>query len=770
MTQTDYEPDLSFVILHDDNLTMLLNGEPSYPVALPKSISKKKKRDDRIRIVKKKIFEGCNEMYYLDYVSEENVTKLTKEVVNVLYERANMAAAAAAKDEGEEEAEEEESSGTARANKALELAMHTCEEIFIDDFGRPFAVMKMLDGHVEVHPMDESKFKNWISGLYYSIYDKLLNDEDLKKIIRILMSKADFGGNIPRRKLDLRVRGYNERQYLNSDDDGGNNNNSDNSVSSGSSVGSFGDSLEDFDAIYYDLTNKKWEAIKITAEGWEIDKHPPFLFRRYGAELPQVYPDRNYEPDTLDQFLELWNIKQDENKEKQELLIKVDTITDFWPNTTPKPGIILPSAQGSAKTTAFELRRDLSDPNTALTMSIPKDDNQFKQALAHNYLSFFDNVSDITDSQSDIMCRGITGSGDFKRKLFENDEDVIYSYRRRIGLNGISNVITKPDLLERGLYVEFGQIPKEQRELLRIIRRRHLALKPKVLAFCLDVISEVMAERKKWKGIDEDYFGMKDLIKKNGGLPRMADWSILGEQVAAVIARKEGKPYTPGTFLRAFDENIKILNTEALKASLVAEGLIAFMTNRAVLDNKTEWEGSPTMLLADLNSSIAVNSESIKINTRAKAWPQDPSVLGKDLAKITPNLRPLGIEIETKKTNQNTHYRITILPPLLPLLPPSNPQREEKGGESGGSGSKYENLGGEIIQNIVNMAMSDGNGGSKGYFTWNEAKTVLMCLPVQDPLHCDENQADKTLQALKEEGKIIEFELDKYKPSGDLAL
>jgi hypothetical protein len=107
--EDDFDGTLSFVTLLDNNLTMLINGEHRYPVALPRSISKKKKRDDRIRIVKKKIFEGCNEMYYLDYVSEENVTKLTKEVVNVLYERANMAAAAAAKDEGEEE----ESSGTA---------------------------------------------------------------------------------------------------------------------------------------------------------------------------------------------------------------------------------------------------------------------------------------------------------------------------------------------------------------------------------------------------------------------------------------------------------------------------------------------------------------------------------------------------------------------------------------------------------------------------------------------------------------------------------
>ena len=124
----------------------------------------------------------------------------------------------------------------------------------------------------------------------------MLNDDDLKKIVRILTARAEFDGNIPRRSLDIRVRGYNEAQYNKN-----NNNDDNNGVDSVSCVGSFGELVEDFDAIYYDLTNKKWEAIKITPEGWEIDRHPPFLFRRFGGEAPQAYPDRNYEPDVLDE-------------------------------------------------------------------------------------------------------------------------------------------------------------------------------------------------------------------------------------------------------------------------------------------------------------------------------------------------------------------------------------------------------------------------------------------------------------------------------------
>lgn len=85
-----------------------------------------------------------------------------------------------------------------------------------------------------------------------------------------------------------------------------------------------------------------------------------------------------------------------------------------------------------------------------------------------------------------------------------------------------------------------------------------------------------MAERQKWKGVDEDYFGMESLIMENAGLPRMADWAILAEQVSAVIAKKEGgdKPYTPGQFLKAFDKNLEILNVEALKCIKLCQAFI----------------------------------------------------------------------------------------------------------------------------------------------------------------------------------------------------
>jgi hypothetical protein len=85
-------------------------------------------------------------------------------------------------------------------------------------------------------------------------------------------------------------------------------------------------------------------------------------------------------------------------------------------------------------------------------------------------------------------------------------------------------------------------------------------------------------------------------------------------------------------------------------------------------DSYPHWEGSPTMLLAELNNFIASNSESVKISTKTKPWPQDPAVLGKELARITSNLRALGIIVDSKRTEKNVQYKITKLP-TFPTFP-----------------------------------------------------------------------------------------------------
>jgi hypothetical protein len=562
-----------------------------------------------------------------------------------------------------------------KALTALDIADANSQEVFLDEFGEAFAAMNVED-HIEIHPMEEDRFKNWISGLFYKEENDLLNEQDLTKIIRILKAKAEFDPSIPRRRLDVRVRGFDSNTYNNYNDQG-------------DKADDDEDDIENFTEIYYDLTNRHWQAVRLTPQGWTIENNPPILFRRYGAEKPQCYPaDPNTAPpDILEKFVALLNLKK-EKEDEQKMLLKVDVVSQYWPNVIPKPILMMLQVQGSAKTTMAELVKDAVDPSAAKTASLPKEAINLKQFLAHNYCAFFDNVSSINDEQADILCRAVTGAGDMKRKLYENNEDVIYRYRRIISLNGITNPTTRGDVLQRGLIIDPAKIEKKDRKLLRAIRRQYRKLKPQLLSFCFDVIVEVMKERQKWRGIDEDLFGLGQLIaEKVGGPPRMADYAVLGEQIAAKIAEKEGKPYEPGSFLKAFEENVESLNTEALKESLVAEALIAFMTDLEVtkkkigIDGRAFWDGSPTQLLAELEEFIAIH-EDVKINTTKKPWPQNPSQLGTAIQEISENLARIDIVIDRHRTKDNVQYNISKM--AVPPTPPTPPTPGQKSSSNDG--------------------------------------------------------------------------------------
>jgi hypothetical protein len=70
----------------------------------------------------------------------------------------------------------------------------------------------------------------------------------------------------------------------------------------------------------------------------------------------------------------------------------------------------------------------------------------------------------------------------------------------------------------------------------------------------------------------------------------------------------------------------------------------------------------------------------------------------------------------------------------------------------------------ETLPEIIHNCMLDEKGNNQGYFTIDRWKTRLMLLPRQHPLHGDEDQAEQTLYALVEEGRVTEFEPRRFKP------
>jgi len=468
--------------------------------------------------------------------------------------------------QGIENNQEDEEKKEGQKDKLVSLALESAE-LFHDQFDNPFAHIKIEKSTGKrIEHIEGKFFKIWLGYLYYKQIGRVSSSEAIRSAINTLSGQARFKGG--KYILHNRVAWHEE-------------------------------------AIWYDLCDENWQAIKITSNGWEIVKDPPILFRRYSHQSPQVIPEeKNGDIEKLKKYI---NISENDSW----ILTKVWLVHALIPDS-PHPIPVNYGDHGTGKSIKEKLSRRLVDPSELEVMDFPSKKDELIQTLAHHWFLPFDNVSQISDQISDSLCRAITGSGSSKRELYSNDEDVVYKFKRCISLNGINIVAQKPDLLDRCLLIELQRIPKENRctekELLEAFEKD----RPNIFGGMLDALSHAMSLVKK---INIKY------------KPRMADFAEWGEAIAQAMG------YDENVFLKAYFRNIKSQYAEAIEAHLIGQTIVKLM------EDKIEWTGNSTELLNELNK-IATDS---KINITDKAWPKAPNVLTRRINEIKTNLSEIGI-------------------------------------------------------------------------------------------------------------------------------
>ena len=320
----------------------------------------------------------------------------------------------------------------------------------------------------------------------------------------------------------------------------------------------------------------------------------------------------------------------------------------FFPKI-PKAISMTRGEQGTAKTTGQGLVKMLVDPCTAKLLGVPESRNELIQILSHNYVAYFDNVTFLKDWIVDELCRAVTGSGNQKRRLFTDDEDVVANFMRGIGINGINLGSARPDLIDRGLIHDFEPITDEERKLEQDIWAKFEQLRPQVLAYIFDTLVKVLE------------------LKKNGGiklarLPRMADFALHCEMISRCMDNPDN------AFINAFAKNIQVQTIESIASEPVAIVIIELMKDR------TYWGGAPTKLYSEVQD-IAYK---IGINTIDKSWPKAPNALSRRVNVIKTSLRKAGIDI--KSINEDSHKNVvTIQITKISPQSPQSPQNEKEG-------------------------------------------------------------------------------------------
>jgi hypothetical protein len=360
--------------------------------------------------------------------------------------------------------------------------------------------------------------------------------------------------------------------------------------------------------VLIDLGDPEWRVIEVTPSGWRILDSSPVRFRRSEHMRPLPEPARDGKIDDLKPFVNL--------DEDDFLLFVCWMVAALYPSG-PYMVLALGGESGSGKTTCAIVARSFVDPNEEPLRSPPRTEEDIAIAARHGRVIGFNNLSGIPPWLSDALCRITEGTGLCRRKLYEDDEETLFSAERPAIITAIEEIVTQDDLKRRSLIFQLAYIKDV---LGREDFRPQLAAKsPTIFGALLDILAGALARRPAIAG----------------PLPLMAVFARLSEAASQAMGNE------PGHFLRVYEEKRQAASEEILASSVLAETLRAWHKTLP----EEGWEDSCQALL-DRLSELA--PEDLKKSKKAK-WPKSPRGLSAALRRLLPSFRMVGIIIEFRK-------------------------------------------------------------------------------------------------------------------------
>ena len=436
-------------------------------------------------------------------------------------------------------------------------------ELFHTPSGAGFADLD-INLHRETWPIRAKGFRRWIARRFFEETGGAPSSEALQSALNVIEAKAHF--DAPERQVHIRVGGLDARLYL-------------------------------------DLGDEAWRAVEIDANGWRVIDKPPVRFRRASGMKPLPIPVAGGSIETLRSFL---NVQTD-----ADFVLVVAWALACLRNRGPYPVIVLSGEQGSAKSTFSAILRALLDPNTAPLRALPREDRDLFIAASNGHVLAFDNVSGLPAWISDTLCRLATGGGFAVRQLYSDQDEVLFDAARPVILNGIEDIVIRPDLADRAVFLTLEPIPEERRRPEQELWAAFEAERPRLLGVLLDAVAKGLAELPRTK------------LER---LPRMADFALWATACETAL-------WDSGTFWSAYCGN----RADAVEGVIDADPIAAAV--RALMAARTEWTGTASDLLGAL---AEMSDERV---AKAKTWPDSPRALAGRLRRAATFLRKIGVDI-----------------------------------------------------------------------------------------------------------------------------
>ena len=363
------------------------------------------------------------------------------------------------------------------------------------------------------------------------------------------------------------------------------------------------------DGIEIDLMDEHFQTVVITASGvWVRNTAINFFARPAEAlALPVPVLDITAEIGLLRSYINV-------NGVAFYLLVAYITFTIVSPKIDRSKYVflVLRGAQGTGKTFASKVIKNLIDPSSIDAQTLPNAARDLGIMLQACHLALVDNVRDLSPQMSDLLCMASTGGVTVQRKLYTDEELKSLKLHGAILFNGIHPFMGQSDFSDRTVCIELAPIGSEVRrsdsELLHALE----ADQPRILGALYKLIQQVL----------------KVLPDVRADVPtRMVEfcrWLAAVEQVMQL-------------------ERSSLQN--AYKATLVDSQLESLMDNplAAVLlqfaEKQEIWSGTPTELYQELSNTASFSHQ------RSRAWPSSAASMSKRLHGLQGPLLSQGVEI-----------------------------------------------------------------------------------------------------------------------------
>jgi len=470
-----------------------------------------------------------------------------------------------------------------QATTLVELASDA--NLFHNPGGDAFATVP-VGNHHETLRVSSRAFRRWLSRQFYKQKNRAPGGSAVQDALGVLEGKAVFEGE--ERHVYVRV-----------------------ASASG--------------AIYLDLVQEDWQAVEITSDSWRVvASHAVpvrFIRRRGMLSLPTPVGGG-----AISSLRSLVNLRDD----NAWILFIAWLVAAFRPSG-PYPVLAVNGEHGSAKSTLCRIARSVIDPNIAPLRRPPRQDRDLMIAATNSWLVAFDNLSGIAPSLSDSLCALATGGGFATRELYSDDEEKLFDAMRPVMVNGIDDVATRPDLLDRAITLTLPTIAEPQRRAEADLWAEFKQIHAEVLGALLDAVSTAIRNLPR---IELDH------------LPRMADFA------AWVAAAEPALGWEAGQFMEAYGGNRESANSLAIESSPVGPAVVGLMYARGTRG----WSGIARELLAELE-----DHHSDEKTRNRRDWPKGPRAMGAALRGIAPNLRASGVSVAFYEPSGRSKRRIIHL-------------------------------------------------------------------------------------------------------------